>query len=107
MNAFISSFSYKLIYIFEIRDEVHKGLLKIGDATIKTDASIDELAPNCHALNQAAKDRIRQYTNTAGISFNLLHTELAVRNVPDKRGVIQLRAFRDHHVHRILENSGI
>ena len=107
MNAFISSFSYKLIYIFEIRDEVHKGLLKIGDATIKTDASIDELAPNCHALNQAAKDRIRQYTNTAGISFNLLHTELAVRNVPDKRGVLQLRAFRDHHVHRVLDNSGI
>ena len=32
MNLFEPLFEYKLIYIFEIRDESHKGLLKIGDA---------------------------------------------------------------------------
>jgi superfamily II DNA or RNA helicase len=106
-SLFTPSFEYKLIYIFEIRDETHKGLLKIGDTTIQTEESIDNLPPNCKALNQAAKTRIKEYTNTAGISFELLHTELAVRTIKDEKGMPVLRAFRDHHVHRVLENSGI
>lgn len=53
-NVFGNSFAYKLIYIFTINDEAHKGLLKIGDATIQSDASIDALPPNCKPLNQAA-----------------------------------------------------
>ena len=72
-SLFTPSFEYKLIYIFEIRDETHKGLLKIGDTTIQTEESIDNLPPNCKALNQAAKKRIKEYTNTAGITFELLH----------------------------------
>lgn len=106
-NLFESSFEYKLIYIFEIQDEAHKGLLKIGDATIKTEDSIDSLFPNCKALNQAAKSRIKQYTNTAGIKPVLLHTELAIRTVKGKDGKPELKAFRDHQVHRVLENSHI
>ena len=97
----------KLIYVFAINDEAHKGLLKIGDTTIQSDASIDALFPNCKALNQAALSRIKQYTNTAGVSTQLLHTELAVRLVKDKDGQQVLKAFRDHDVHRVLENSGI
>lgn len=107
VSLFTPSFEYKLIYIFEIRDETHKGLLKIGDTTIQTEESIDNLPPNCKALNQAAKTRIKEYTNTAGISFELLHTELAVRTIKDEKGMPVLRAFRDYHVHRVLENSGI
>jgi len=106
-NLFGISFEYKLIYIFEIRDEKHKGLLKIGDTTIQTDKSIDNLPPNCNLLNQAAKKRIKQYTNTVGVSPELLHTELAIRTVKDKNGNPALKAFRDHHVHKVLENSGI
>ena len=106
-NVFGTSFEYKLIYVFAINDEAHKGLLKIGDTTIQSDASIDTLFPNCKALNQAALSRIKQYTNTAGISVQLLHTELAVRLVKDKDGQQVLKAFRDHDVHRVLENSGI
>lgn len=34
-NNFESCFSYKLIYVFEINDEAHKGLIKIGEAMIK------------------------------------------------------------------------
>jgi superfamily II DNA or RNA helicase len=106
-SLFTPSFEYKLIYIFEIRDETHKGLLKIGDTTIQTEETIDNLPPNCKALNQAAKTRIKEYTNTAGISFELLHTELAIRTIKDEKGMPVLRAFRDYHVHRVLENSGI
>ena len=106
-KIFSSAFEFKLIYIFEINSESHKGLLKIGDTTIQTDDSIDNLPPNCRALNQAAIKRIREYTNTAGISFDLLHTELAIRTIKDKDGNPAIKAFRDHHVHRVLENSGI
>ena len=106
-TVFGTSFEYKLIYVFAINDEAHKGLLKIGDTTIQSDASIDALFPNCKALNQAALSRIKQYTNTAGISAQLLHTELAVRLVRGKDGQQVLKAFRDHDVHRVLENSGI
>lgn len=103
-ERFVDSFSYKLIYIFRINDEAHKGLLKIGDATLKTTESIDKLSPNCRLLNQAAKKRIDEYTSTAGIAYDLLHTELAVRT-DMKKGVIV--GFRDHDVHAVLEHSKI
>ena len=106
-TVFGTAFEYKLIYVFAINDEAHNGLLKIGDTTIQSDDSIDALFPNCKALNQAALSRIKQYTNTAGISAQLLHTELAVRLVRSKDGQQVLKAFRDHDVHRVLENSGI
>ena len=53
-DKFVSSYSYKLIYVFRINDKAHEGLLKIGDATLKTDESIDRLSPTCRLLNQAA-----------------------------------------------------
>ena len=103
-DKFVSSYSYKLIYVFRINDKAHEGLLKIGDATLKTDESIDRLPPNCRLLNQVAKERINSYTNTAGITYDLLHTELVVRT-DIKSGTIS--AFRDYNVHAVLENSGI
>ena len=103
-DRFVNAFSYKLIYIFRINDEAHKGLLKIGDATLKCDETIDKLPPNCKLLNAAAKKRIDQYTNTAAISYELLHTELAVRTDIKKGTVV---AFRDHDVHTVLVNSRI
>lgn len=107
MELFETAFEYKLIYIFAINDKEHEGLLKIGDATLKTDETLDMLSPNCRILNQSAMKRIKQYTNTAGITVNLLHTELAIKSVKDKSGEIKLKAFRDYDVHRVLENSGI
>lgn len=79
MSEFKSTFEYKLIYIFRINDEQHKGLLKIGDATVHTDKSAAELFPNCKELNKAAKDRINEYTKTASIEYELLYTELAIK----------------------------
>lgn len=105
--GFKSAFDYKVIYVFTILDQAHKGLVKIGDATLKTDTSIDRLIPNSHELNQAALKRIKSYTNTAGLTPKLLHAELAVREKQNKDGSISLQAFRDYQVHSVLKNSGI
>ena len=78
MANFVATAKYKLIYIFSINDEAHKGLLKIGEATIATTADPTTLVPNCSALNAAAKARINSYTATAGVAYNLLHPELAL-----------------------------
>jgi len=99
-------FQYKLIYVFRINSDTHKGLVKIGEATIKTDLSIDNLPPNSKLLNQAAKERIRQYTNTAGIDIDLLHTELAVKTVIKEDGTQVIEKFDDKKVHNVLVNSG-
>lgn len=104
MSEFKSTFEYKLIYIFRINDEQHKGLLKIGDATVHTDKSAAELFPNCNELNKAAKDRINEYTKTASIEYELLYTELAIKNISNSG---MPKAFRDKAVHNVLLRSGV
>lgn len=106
MNTFISTFEYKLIYIFRINDNKHKDLLKIGETTINTDKSFSELFPNCSELNKAAKNRINQYTTTAGIEYELLYTEVAVFCI-NKNEKTKIKAFGDKDVHSVLERSGI
>ena len=111
MTKFIfdSTFDYKLIYIFRINDETHKGYLKIGDATIHTNKKYTDLQPNCRDLNCAAKQRIDSYTRTAAISYDLLWTEIAVymeTNLSSKK-YGRLLAFRDYDVHNVLKRSGI
>ena len=96
---FVSTYSYKIIYIFKIHDELHKGILKIGEATLNTNKLLTELIDNCNDLNQAATNRIRQYTNTIGVQEDLLYTTLAV----DNNG----RTFKDKDVHKVLKKSGI
>ena len=105
MSYFESTAKYKLIYIFSINDEAHKGLLKVGEATISTTLDLGVLVPNCNPLNQAAKDRIKGYTATAGISYKLEHTELALREVKYGGGTV-LAGFSDKDVHAVLSNSG-
>ena len=97
---FTSSLKLKLIYVFRINDTVHRGCLKIGEATCENE-NVFGLSPNSKALNEAARKRINQYTQTAGIAYDLLYTELTVYN----RG--GLRSFNDKEVHNVLERSGI
>lgn len=97
---FTSSLKLKLIYVFRINDTAHHGCLKIGEATCE-DENVFGLSPNSKVLNEAARKRINQYTQTAGIAYDLLYTELTVYN----RG--GLRSFNDKEVHNILERSGI
>lgn len=105
-NEFKNAFEYKVVYAFTIDDELHKGMIKIGDATLHTESMVDTLVPNCKELNQAVLKRIKSYTNTAGITTKLLHTELAIRTIKTEDGM-KLKAFRDHDIHEILKNSGI
>lgn len=86
--------------MFRINDTAHHGCLKIGEATCE-DENVFGLSPNSKALNEAARKRINQYTQTAGIAYDLLYTELTVYN---RNG---LRSFNDKEVHNVLERSGI
>ena len=103
MNKFKQTFSYKLIYVFRINDDKHNGLLKVGEATCSTTTSPENLLPNCKELNLAAKKRINQYTQTAGIEYELLYTELAIKK--NQKGKVV--AFSDHDVHKVFERSNI
>lgn len=76
---FSSSLKLKLIYVFRINDAAHRGCLKVGEATCDND-NVFGLAPNSKALNESAKKRINQYTQTAGIAYDLLYTELTIYN---------------------------
>ena len=88
----------KIIYIFRINDEAHKGLLKVGDTSNESvDFDIDDI--NTDELNNSASERINKYTRTAGIEYELLYTTVAINTKNE--------AFRDYDVHRVLENSGI
>ncbi len=97
---YFSSLKLKLIYVFRINDADHEGCLKIGEATCNEENVIG-LTPNSKPLNEAARKRINQYTQTAGIRYELLHTELALYN----RGGLQ--SFNDKEVHAVLECSGV
>ena len=109
--ALYNTADYKLIYVFSIPDEAHNGLVKVGEATIHTMLSLDDLKPNCQALRDAAdKGRIKDYTFTAGIKVDLLWAELAIRTKKDILNGMQIttiQGFRDHDVHNVLKNSGI
>lgn len=102
-DIFAPTFSAKTIYVYNSPDAGHDGLLKIGDASVKGLHSLDGVMPNAPVLDAAAKKRIDSYTRTQGASYNLLRTELAVRKLPDGSH----EGFRDHHVHRVLKNSGV
>jgi len=98
---YYSTLKAKLIYIFTIPDAAHQGCVKIGEATLD-EATDSTLQPNCKELNAAARKRIDQYTKTAGISYNLRHTELTLAI---HGGTIT--TFNDKQVHEILLRSGV
>ncbi len=101
MATFESTLKSKLIYVFAINDERHNDCLKIGETTIDEDDGTN-LFNNSEALREAANRRIRQYTKTAGIAYQLLHTEISIFM---RSGMIM--TFNDKQVHHVLERSGI
>ncbi len=101
MATFESSLKAKLIYVFAINDEAHRDCLKIGETTLDDDNG-EEITANCELLQQAAHRRIRQYTKTAGIAYQLLYTDDTVYR---RSGMIM--SFNDKQVHKVLERSGI
>lgn len=101
-RKFKETFNYKLIYIFRINQPTHEGYLKIGSATLHSEQDYNSILPNSKQLNQAAKKRINDYTSTAGIKYELLHTELAISAING-----EIKAFLDKKVHEVLLCSGI
>lgn len=102
MAKFVSSLKAKLIYVFRIDDKPHAGCLKVGEATLTDEENLWGLSPSSHQLNVAAKKRINQYTQTAGIAYDLLYTELSIFT---RGGAIM--SLTDGEVHKVLERSGI
>lgn len=102
MAKFVSSLKAKLIYVFRINDKAHAGCLKVGEATLSDEENLWGLTPSSHLLNVAAKKRINQYTQTAGIVYELLYTELSIFT---RGGAIM--SLTDGEVHKVLERSGI
>lgn len=92
-----------LIYIFSINDADHQDCLKIGETSLDDDnVDVLSLRPNSAILNAAARKRIDQYTRTAAIRYNLLHTESALYAKGRTLGY-----FNDKEVHNVLLRSGI
>ena len=106
MAGYKSTFAYKLIYIMRISDKEHKGLLKIGEATLDSTLGPSQLPPCCDALNAAAHSRIKEYTHTAMVQYDLLHTELAIQKIEMDDGSSILKSFSDKDVHRIIKRAG-
>ena len=101
MATYASALKSKLIYVFAINDERHKDCLKIGETTVEEDDG-SNLFNNNEALQNAAHKRIKQYTKTAGIAYQLLYTEISIFI---RSGMIM--TFNDKQVHKVLERSGI
>ena len=98
-----SAFSLQVIYVFRINDAEHEGCLKIGKTKLTGNyPNPFILQPNSTELNEIAKNRIDEYTKTAAVHYDLLHTELSffLQNGSPS-------SFDDKQIHSILERSGI
>lgn len=104
MEKYFEAPKPKLIYVFRISDAAHHGCLKVGETTFEVDddANPFDIKPNSSILNTAARKRIDQYTQTAGIAYELLYTECTLH----MRGMT-MRWFNDKDVHEVLRRSGI
>ncbi len=93
----------QVIYVFRINDEEHKGCLKVGMTKLTGEyPDFSKLQSNSNILNDVARARIEQYTSTAAIPYDLLHTELSLFFNGS-----HIVAFDDHQVHEVLRRSGI
>lgn len=102
-ELFNAAFVQKLIYVYRINDAAHEGILKVGEASCKA-APFEYFGaePNSKILNDAARERIRHQTQTAGVNYELLYTEItAYEKGPN------VVIFQDHEVRKVLERSGI
>lgn len=105
-KIYAGTVKYNLIYIFAIHDDAHKDYLKIGEHTFESSSSYLQLTANCAELQQHAHTRIKQYTRTALIQYDLLHVELARKQIRLADGVVEHTTFRDKDVHEVLDRSG-
>lgn len=91
----------RLIYVFRINDPEHKGAVKIGEATYQGELWPNQLTHDCKELRQAAHARIKQYTQTAGIKYELVWATPSFFIEGNT-----FTHFNDKAVHQVLLNSG-
>lgn len=106
MDNYSPTANYVVIYVFAIHDKKHENILKIGKTSLASLLSRNQLPPNCDELNRAAKNRIDEETKTALVDYELLYTELALKDLVMADGTKQSQAFTDKTVHKVLYNSG-
>lgn len=110
--------SYKVIYLYTIPGKDHEGRVKVGDATLHTAKSFEELRAEATpedglytspAIEEAARARIDEQTKTADVPYELLGAYLAVRKPVDGFSSCTPRweSFRDYQVHEVLLRSGL
>lgn len=103
MAVINATYKYNVVYVYKIDDDDHRGALKIGKTEIDTDAvSSQSLTPNCPALLKAATKRIKEQTQTSGVSYDLLYVIKA--HFKDNNG--NEKKFIDKDIHAILLASG-
>ena len=56
-KVFEKAFEYKVIYIFTVEDTTHAGLVKIGDATLKTNTSIDKISSQLQGVESSVLEQ--------------------------------------------------
>lgn len=98
--------NYKLIYVYTIHDEKHKGKLKVGKASLSSIKSEKQLPPNCPELLSAAKSRINEQTHTAMIDYEIFYAELAIRHITLDDGTDFTDIFEDREIHDVLKETG-
>ena len=101
MATFETANKARVIYVFTIPDKRHQGCVKIGEATIQEEGD-GIFTANSDLLNKAARKRIDEYTKTAGVDYELLHTENTLCLRGGKWG-----SFNDNAVHEVLRRSGV
>lgn len=95
--SFEEAYKTNIVYIYTLDESSHKDCVKVGKAsTSKPNPSQDDIF-------EAAKERVEEQLQTAGLKYKNLYAEIAVRK--DSEGVPH--SFMDHEVHKVLERSGI
>lgn len=93
----------RLIYVYSIDDEAHRGYLKVGQTSLSEDMPPEGYQPNAKQLNEVAHKRIKEQTQTAAVPYDLRHTELTHYVSEDGEACY----FSDHKVHDVLRRSGV
>ena len=107
MDSYKPTATYNLVYVYEIHDEAHKDMIKVGKASLSSTKSEVQLLPNCDELMQAAHKRIYDdQLRTAKIEdYAILYTELATRHFKLEDGTDYMDVFDDKDIHDVLKRS--
>ena len=90
---------YIIIYAYSLPDvRTHVGHLKIGKASIKFSDYARADGNTDAAIENAARERIKDQVGTADLNYNLEFVRLAIKN--------DGKSFMDYDVHEVLQRSG-